>query len=83
MKIYTINQKMSGTGNIHDIASEQVDRDIKFKAGTKYAVVLSSFYGGNLYTTHKTLVAAQIKHNNISESSTIIDTDGHDVNCEY
>jgi len=33
MTIYTINQKTSGTGSIHDLASDLMDRDIKFPAG--------------------------------------------------
>lgn len=54
MKVYTIEQKMSGTGTIHDIANEHYDREIKFRKGTRYAVVLASYYGGRGYTTHKT-----------------------------
>ncbi len=54
MKSYTIPQKMSGTGSIHDIASQHESRKIKFPRGAKYAVVLASYYGGRGYTTHKT-----------------------------
>ena len=52
MKKVIIPQKMSGTGSIHDVASEHGDREIKFPKGAKYAVVLSSYYGGKGYTTH-------------------------------
>jgi hypothetical protein len=54
---YTITGKMSGTGTIHDLAAEY-DREIKFRGGTKYAVVLIAYYGHNLYTTHRTAEAA-------------------------
>jgi hypothetical protein len=58
MTTYTIEKKMSGTGTIYDIASDQVDREIVFAAGCKYAVVLASYYSGKGYTTHKTADAA-------------------------
>ena len=54
MTTHIIPQKMSNTGSIHDIASDNFDRDIKFPAGAKYAVVLASYYGGKGYTMHKT-----------------------------
>lgn len=53
MKKVIIPQKMSGTGTIHDIASQHGDREIKFPKGTEYAVVLADYYGNNLYTTHR------------------------------
>jgi hypothetical protein len=52
MKKVIIPQKMSGTGTIHDIASQHYDREIKFPKGAKFAVVLASYYGGRGYTTH-------------------------------
>lgn len=59
MKIVTISQKMSGTGSIHNTASQHFDREIKFPSGHKYAVVLAAYYGnGKLYTTHHTEEAA-------------------------
>jgi hypothetical protein len=45
MVIVRIPRKMSGTGSIHDLASDLADRDIEFPAGTKYAVVLPAYYG--------------------------------------
>jgi hypothetical protein len=45
MVIVRIPQKMSGTGSIHDLASDLTDRDLEFPAGTKYAVVLPAYYG--------------------------------------
>jgi hypothetical protein len=53
-KIYTIEQKMSGTGTIHDIASDLYDRDVEFGDEDKYAVVTAAYYGGKGYTTHET-----------------------------
>ena len=76
MRIYTIKQKMSGTGNIHDVASEHYDREIKFRAGTKYAVVLASYYGDH-YTTHKTARTAARMSNSLNHSHKIIDADGN------
>ena len=46
MKILTIAQKMSNTGSIHDLASDQFAREIKFRGTAKFAVVLAAYYGG-------------------------------------
>lgn len=51
--ILTIPQKMSGTGSIHDIASDMFDRKVTFAPGCRFAVVLSSYYGGKGFSTHK------------------------------
>ncbi len=77
MITYTIPQKTSNTGSIHDIASSTMDRTINFGAGCKYAVVLASYYGGKGYTTHKTeaaAIAASVANKDYSHQ--IIDTDG-------
>lgn len=77
MSTYTIPQKMNNSGSIHDIASDQYDRDIVFGAGCKYAVVLASYYGGKGYTTHKTEAAAvAASRANKDYSHEIIDTEG-------
>ena len=77
MKIFTIERKTSNSGNIHDITSEYYDRVIKFRKGTKYAVVLASFYGDH-YTTHKTERAAiRMARNQSGWSLRIIDADGN------
>jgi len=79
MTTYTIPQKMSGTGSIHDIASDMFDRDIVFAPGCKFAVVLASYYGGKGYTTHKTEAAAIAASRRNSEySHRIIDTKGRE-----
>ena len=82
MTTYTIPQKMSGTSSIHDISSDMFDRNIVFAPGCKYAVVLSSYYGGKGYTTHKTAAAAAAASRRNSEySHRIIDTAGNEYSA--
>jgi hypothetical protein len=77
IKIRTIPQKRSGSGTIHDIASEHHDRVIKFGPNCIYAVVLASYYGGKGYTTHQTEAAAIRASKRQSEySHEIIDVEG-------
>ena len=79
MKSYTIEQKMSNSGSIHDIASDQFDRVIEFRGAAKYAVVLASYYGGKGYTAHATEESACRQAHKLSKqeySYTIIDADG-------
>lgn len=72
---YIIPQKMSGTGTIHDIASEHYDREIT-GVGC-YAVVLAAYYGGRGYTTHKSPEAVIRQAKRVANYSyTIIDEDG-------
>lgn len=76
MKVLIIEKKMSGTGTIHDLESDQYDRVIKFPEGHKYAVVLADYYSGN-YTTHKSETAAGKQSYKMREySHKIIDADG-------
>ena len=73
---YTIPKKSSGSGSIHDIASQHSDREIVFARGCKYAVVIASYYGGRGYTTHRT-EAATIKTSKAAVySHVIIDAQG-------
>lgn len=77
--IFVIPQKMSGTGSIHDIASDRFDRDIVFAPGCKYAVVLASYYGGKGYTTHKTEGASiDASRRNSEYSHRILDAKGNE-----
>jgi hypothetical protein len=77
MKKVIIPQKQSNSGSIHDIASQHYDREIKFPKGAEYAVVLASYYGGGLYTTHKTESATIQADKRASRfSRTIIGVDG-------
>ncbi len=73
----TIPQKMSNSGSVYDIASDQFDREITGPG--KYAVVLSSYYSGRGYTTHRTEATAAKKSIQLSRgdwSHTIIDNSG-------
>ncbi len=75
---------MSGTGSIHDLASQHYDRELKFPAGTEYAVITASYYGGKGYTTHKTAQAAIIASRRMSDySHAIIDSDGNQYTDDY
>jgi hypothetical protein len=80
MKTYTINQKQSNSGTIHDIASDQFNRVINFPKNAVYALVLPSYFG-NQYTTAKT-VEAIIAKSQKEPDGIIIDVDGkqYDVN---
>ena len=81
---YTIEKKESGTGSIHDIASDQFDRDIVFASGCKYAVVKASYYGGKGYTTHKTEAStANASARAKDYSHKIIDINGHEYTAYY
>ena len=78
MTTYTIQQKMSGTGSIHDIASDQYDREIRFGPDCQYAVVLASYYGGKGYTTHSSADAAIAASRRVRDySHEIIDINGN------
>ena len=80
----TIHQKMSGTGSIHDLASDKYDRDIVFAPGCKYAVILAACYGGKGYTTHKTEAAAIKASNRLKDySREVIDISGAEYYVEY
>lgn len=78
MTIYTIPQKQSGTGNIHDIASDMYDREIRFPKSCIFAVVLSSYYGGKGYTTHKSVEATVAASKREESSHSIIDARGNE-----
>ena len=82
MKTYTIPQKQSNSGSIHDIASDTHDREIVFRGDAKYAVVLASYYGGG-YTTHTTEEATVKAARKVrAYSHTILDADGNEY-MEY
>lgn len=51
MKTVIIKQKMSNTGTIHDVESDQSERKINFPRNQIFALVLSSYYGGRGYRT--------------------------------
>lgn len=83
MKKVIIPQKQSGSGSIHDLASQNSDRVIEFPKGSEYAVVLAAYYGGRGYTTHRTEEAAiAADKRNQDYSRQIIDTDGQCYDVE-
>ena len=78
MRTLTITSKMSNSGSIHDMASDMCDRDIEFRGSAKFAVVLSAYYGGKGYTTHKTeRAAAATARANHEYSLMILDCNGN------
>lgn len=78
MKKVIIPQKQSGTGTIHDIASQDHDREIRFPKGHLYAVVLASYYGDSYTTTHRTESATiQADRRQKEFSRQIIGVDGY------
>jgi hypothetical protein len=84
MTTFTIPQKMSNSGSIHDIASDMFEREIVFAPSCKFAVVLASYYGGKGYTTHKTAAAAAAEsHKQREYSHTVIDTEGNEYSAYY
>lgn len=82
MKTYTIPAKMSGTGSIHDIASQHYDREIKFRKGCEYAIVWASYYG-DTYKTFKSAEACAKAARKIDDSFVIIDSDGNRYVSNY
>lgn len=77
MKKVIIPQKQSGTGTIHDIASQNRSREIKFPKSAQYAVVLADYYGGRGYTTHASEAATiQADRRQREYSRQIIGVDG-------
>ena len=72
----TLEIKKSNTGSIHDLAFPDFDRQIKFRAGTRFAVVESSYYRDYGYTTHKTEEATAVASRRNRCSHQIIDFNG-------
>ena len=76
MKTLELKQKMANTGSIHDLAFPDFHRQIKFRAGTLFAVVESSYFRDFGYTTHKTEAATAVASRRNSCSHQIIDFNG-------
>lgn len=85
MTTVTIEQKMSGTGTIHDLASQHFDRHIEFGDDDKYAIVLAAYYGnGDNYYLAKSKEEAIALHERHAEfSHAIIDRDGDPVSVDW
>lgn len=82
MTILTIPQKMSNTGSIHDIASDQYDRDIRFRSGEIFALVIAAYYGGKGYSTYKSEAAAVRASRKCEFSHQVIDPHGQVYNVD-
>src|SRR5574340_318702 len=85
MHTVVIPQKMSGTGTIHDLASQHFDRVIEFADDEKYAIVLAAYYGNSaLYYTAKTAEeAVKISEREGEYSHAIIDRDGDMIDRDW
>ena len=80
-----ITRKMSGTGSIHDMASDQYDRTIQLRKLTKYVVILPAYYNAPA-TRHNTLAGAirQAKKDTAARySPTIVDRAGKAYSLAY
>ena len=86
MATYTIPAKMSGTGTIHDIASQFCDRVIDFGKEGRYAIVLASYYGdagnGIYYIAEDADEERKISEREREFSHVIIDRDGDEVQLD-
>lgn len=73
----TIAQKMSGTGTIHDLASEFYDITIRMGTKYHYAVGAPSYYGTK-WTRHETIEAAMRRYASLDgyDGVSIINRDG-------
>ncbi len=83
MKTLIIPQKPSGTGSIHDIASDCYPREIQFSSNDVFALVLASYYGDS-YTTYSTADAVVEAFENCSVySKAIVDIDGNHYDIDW
>lgn len=82
MTILTIPKKMSNTGSIHDLASDQYDRTIRFRSGEIFALVIASYYGGKGYSTYKSEAAAANASRKCAYSHQVIDMRGQVYNVD-
>ena len=76
-----IKQKQSGTGSIHDLASEHYDRVIVMKPNTKYIVILPAYFG-DLYSVHAMRMAAIRAYQSLKLGGyppTILSRDGDEI----
>jgi len=83
-----IEQKMSGTGTIHDLASQNFDRHIEFGDDDQFAIVLAAYYGNggenSMYYLARDKAEAIALHEKHGEwSHGIIDRDGDPVRLDW
>lgn len=75
---YTIKQKMSGTGTIHDLASEHFDRVIVFDEFEEFAVLTPAYYGTSYSCWNPSLeLIAMEKEYHSHPANIIIDRQGN------
>ena len=80
-----ITLKMSGTGSIYDLASDQFDRIVSLHKRTQYVVVLPAFYNA-VPTRHNTIGAALRAVKKLVRQGyapTVIDRDGNTYSHAY
>lgn len=76
MTIYTIEQKMSGTGTIHDIESDLYDRHLRFRKGVRFAIVFAAYYNRDSIYCTTAAKAAALSHRYNDYSHAIMDQTG-------
>ena len=75
MTTVIIPQKMSGTGSIHDTASDLCDRELHFNKTNQYAIVLAAYYGRGVAgaeSYHRSLDAAVKAAHRLADYSLVI-----------
>lgn len=82
-KTVIIKAKMSGTGTIHDLASQHFDREIEFAKDDQYAIVLASYFNDRYYTAKDAAEAVEIHERESEFSHAIIDRDGNQVDIDW
>lgn len=80
----TITQKMSGTGSIHDLASEHFDIEIGMGQAYQFVVILPSYFRAPL-THHRTAKAAlraldKLSREGFGDVAVILDRTGEEIN---
>ena len=83
MTTVIIPQKMSGTGTIHDIASQHHDRVIEFEDGNEYAVVLADYYGHAPYMADSEIEALGLLQEYADYSKVLIDRNGKYIDQDW
>lgn len=74
----TIPKKMSGTGTIHDMASDNFDRHIEFDQDEHFAVLTPAFFGTSYSCYNGGIDFEEMKiEYNSHESNRIIDRHGN------
>ena len=80
-----IARKMSGTGSVYDLASDQFDRVVALHKRTQYVVVLPAFYSAapTLHNTFGGALGAVKKLVRQGYAPTVIDRNGNTYSHAY